>query len=189
MANSQLKPHAILFPLPYQGHINPFVNLAIKLASNGFTITFVHFEFVHQRLSKSQNSNTNNEIDFFSEARNFGLDIRYTTINDGFPLEFDRLNNYDEFWKSLLQDFSARVDDFIGKILQSEQSMVTFLIVDSFFSWPPTISKKYNIVNVSFFTQPALVYSIGYHLDILRENGHYPLKDVIGSPGVKNPMM
>ncbi|KAK4478661.1 hypothetical protein RD792_014152 [Penstemon davidsonii] len=191
MANSQLKPHAILFPLPYQGHINPFVNLAIKLASKGFTITFVHFEFVHHRLSKSQNSNTNNEIDFFSEARNSGLDIRYTTINDGFPLEFDRLNNYDEFWISLLQDFSARVDDFIGKILQYEQSMVTFLIVDTFFSWPPTISKKYNLVNVSFFTQPALVYSIGYHLDILRENGHYPLKEntveeINYIPGVKS---
>ncbi|KAL3825881.1 hypothetical protein ACJIZ3_021910 [Penstemon smallii] len=191
MANSQLKPHAILFPLPYQGHINPFVDLAIKLASKGFTITFVHFEFVHQRLSKSQNSNTNNEIDFFSEARKSGLDIRYTTINDGFPREFDRLNNYDEFWKSLLQDFPARVDEFIGEILQFEQSMVTSLIADTFFSWPPTIAKKYNIVNVSFFTQPALVYSIGYHLDILRENGHYPLKESVVEeinyiPGVKS---
>ncbi|KAL3825883.1 hypothetical protein ACJIZ3_021912 [Penstemon smallii] len=181
MANSQFKPHAILFPLPYQGHINPFVNLAIKLASKGFTITFVHFESVHQRLSKSQNSNTNNEIDFFSEARKSGLDIRYTTINDGFPLEFDRYINYVEFWKSLLQDFPARVDDFIGEIMQSEQSMVTFLIADTFFSWPPTIAKKYNIVNVSFFTQPALVYSIG----------HYPLKESVVEeinyiPGVKS---
>ncbi|KAK4478667.1 hypothetical protein RD792_014158 [Penstemon davidsonii] len=142
-------------------------------------------------LSKSQHTNTNNVIDFFSEARNSGLDIRYTTINDGFPPEFDRLNNFDEFWTSLLQDFPARVDGFIGKILQSEQSMVSFLIVDTFFSWPPIIAKKYNIVNVSFFTQPALVYSIGYHLDILRENGHYPLKENIVEeinyiPGVKS---
>ncbi|KAL3825878.1 hypothetical protein ACJIZ3_021907 [Penstemon smallii] len=191
MAKTQLKPHAIIFPVPYQGHINPCVNLAIKLASKGFAITFVHFEFVHRMLSESQHTNTNSEIDFFSEARNSGLDIRYTTIDDGFPLEFNRLNNFEEFWTSLLQDFPARVDEFIGKILQSEHSMVSFLIVDTFFSWSPKIAKKYNIVNISFFTQPALVYSIGYHLDILRENGHYPLKENVVEeinyiPGVRS---
>ncbi|CAI9779057.1 unnamed protein product [Fraxinus pennsylvanica] len=33
------------------------------------------------------------------------------------------------------------------------------------------------LVNVSFWTEPSLVFSIAYHLDLLRENGHFPCKD------------
>lgn len=36
---------------------------------------------------------------------------------------------------------------------------------------------KYNLVNVSYWTEPALVLSVYYHLDLLRQNGHY---DCIG---------
>ncbi|KAL2472373.1 UDP-glycosyltransferase 86A1 [Abeliophyllum distichum] len=131
MAESSQKPHAIMFALPFQGHITPSVNLAMKLASKGCTITFVHTEFVHQMLSKSS------EVDLFSEAHELGLDIRYKTIFDGFPVEFDRFLHAIEYWETM----------------------------------------KYNLVNVSFWTEPALVFSIAYHLDLLRENGHFPCKD------------
>ncbi|KAL3825888.1 hypothetical protein ACJIZ3_021917 [Penstemon smallii] len=140
---------------PYQGHINPFVHLALKLASNGFSITFAHFEFVHHMLSKSQNNNTK-EFDIFSKARESGLDIRYTTINDGFPIEFDRVLHMEEYWESLLKLFPARVDKFVGSIIESNPSMVHFLVTDTFFHWSVSIANKYKLVSVSFWTEPAL---------------------------------
>ncbi|KAK4478659.1 hypothetical protein RD792_014150 [Penstemon davidsonii] len=173
------KPHAIMISVPYQGHINPFVHLALKLASNGFSITFAHFEFVHDKLSKSQNSNNTKELDIFSKARESGLDISYTTINDGFPIEFDRVLHLEEYWDSLLEHFPARVDEFVGSIIESNPSMVHFLVVDTIFHWPAAIANKYKLVNVSFWTEPALVFSLAYHTEALRENGHFPCKDDI----------
>ncbi|KAG8376590.1 hypothetical protein BUALT_Bualt09G0079400 [Buddleja alternifolia] len=190
MAEEQRKPHAIMICVPYQGHINPFVNLALKLASKGFTITFVHLEFVHHKLSKAHHSN-NGEVDFFREARESGLDIRYTTINDGFSMEFDRDVHMVEYWESMMHDFPARIDEFVGKYIQSDQNLVHFLVADTVYSWCATIAKKYNLVNVSFWTEPALVFSLIYHSDLLMEKGHLPYKDNIEEeinyvPGVES---
>ncbi|KAL6538840.1 hypothetical protein OROMI_025166 [Orobanche minor] len=45
----QRKLHAIMIAIPYQGHMNPFVYLALKFASRGITVTFVHLEAAHRR--------------------------------------------------------------------------------------------------------------------------------------------
>ncbi|KAL2250654.1 UDP-glycosyltransferase 86A1-like [Sesamum indicum] len=191
MAECHRKPHAIMISIPYQGHINPFVNLALKIASKGFSITFVHFESVHHRVSKAHHLHCNKtQVDIFSEARESGLDIRYTTISDGLPVEFDRYSNFEEYWGRILRDFPARVDEFVGKIIQSDPYVDYFFVADTFFPYPATIAEKYNLVNVSLWTQPALVFTLAYHLDLLRENGHFPCKDNIHEevnyiPGVK----
>lgn len=178
-----MKPHAIMIALPYQGHLNPFVHLAIKLASKGITITFVHTEYAHHQISKSHqiyNStiSSSSEVDIFSEAGASGLDIRYTTISDGFPLEFDRDHNFVEYWESMILDFPLLVDELVGNIIESSDTSLffPFLVADTFYLWPGTIAKKYNLVNVSFWTQPAIVFAINYYLNLLRENGHYPPK-------------
>ncbi|KAK4487538.1 hypothetical protein RD792_005812 [Penstemon davidsonii] len=133
------------------------------------------------KLSKSQNSNNTKELDIFSKARESGLDISYTTINDGFPIEFDRVLHLEEYWDSLLEHFPARVDEFVGSIIESNPSMVHFLVVDTIFHWPAAIASKYKLVNVSFWTEPALVFSLAYHTEALRENGHFPCKDIVSS--------
>ncbi|GFP83137.1 UDP-glycosyltransferase 86a1 [Phtheirospermum japonicum] len=174
MAN--LKPHAIVFPYPYQGHVTPMINLSMKLASNGFTITFVQNEFIHHSISKANHLPTT-EGDIFAQARKTGLDIRYMTISDGFPLEFDRFLNYDQYWETMFRDFPARVDVIITRIIEAEELSVRphfFLIADTFYSWPAAIAKNHNLVNVSLWTEPAIVFSINYHLDLLRHNGHFP---------------
>ncbi|KAL3838655.1 hypothetical protein ACJIZ3_023246 [Penstemon smallii] len=173
------KPHGIVISAPYQGHINPFVSLALKLASNGFSITFAHFEHVHHMLSKSQNSNDTNEVDVFLEARESGLDIRYTTINDGFPIEYDRGLNMREYWESLFENFPARVDEFVSSIIESNPSMNHFLVASTIFHWPASIAKKHKLVNVSLWAPSALVFSLTYNAEILREHGHFPCKDNI----------
>ncbi|KAG8376583.1 hypothetical protein BUALT_Bualt09G0078700 [Buddleja alternifolia] len=120
------------------------------------------------------------DINFFFEARKSSIDILYTTIFGGFPQDYDRILNFNEYWESILRDFPSGVDELVGKIIEShdDASLVPFLIADTFYSWPATIAKKYNILIVSFWTEPALVFSIDYHLDLLRANGHFPSKGV-----------
>ncbi|KAI3471881.1 hypothetical protein Pfo_028569 [Paulownia fortunei] len=189
-SNKNQRPHAIMISFHLQGHIIPFVNLAIKLASKGFSITFAHLEFIHHQISKSQ-YNTTTDIDIFAQARSSGLDIRYTTISDGFPVDFDRSANFDLCLESFLYRFPDKVDELVGKITQSHSPSASnyFLIADTFCIWPARIAKKYGLVNVSFWTEPALVFSLYYHLELLRENGHVPVngrqENVDYVPGVQ----
>ncbi|KAF3640737.1 UDP-glycosyltransferase 86A1 [Capsicum annuum] len=166
------KPHAIMIPYPYQGHITPFVYLAIKLASHGFTITFVNTHYIHSKIS---NSNKNKD-DLFANARKSGLDIRYTTVNDGFPLQFDRSLNHDQFVEGLLHVFSAHFDVLVGDLVKCDPP-VNCLIADTFYVWPAMIAEKYNLVYVSLWTEPALVFNLYYHMDLLKKNGHFASQD------------
>ncbi|KFK36575.1 hypothetical protein AALP_AA4G141400 [Arabis alpina] len=114
----------------------------------------------------------------------------YTTVSDGFPLAFDRSLNHDQFFEGILHVFSAHVDDLLTKISSRDDSPVTCLIADTFYVWSSMICDKHNLVNVSFWTQPALVLNLYYHVDLLISNGHFKSldnrEDVIDYiPGVK----
>ncbi|KAK4403535.1 UDP-glycosyltransferase 86A1 [Sesamum angolense] len=171
---AQTKPHAIVIPYPYQGHVTPMISLSIRLASRGFTITFVQTEFIHHFMSKAQNLPAAN-FDLFAEARKSGLDIRYTTFSDGLPLEFDRHLNFEEYWETMFRDFPDLVDEIVVRTMKADEGMRPFLLVaDTISSWPATIAKKHNMVNVSLWTEPAIVFSLNYHLELLKRNGHVP---------------
>ncbi|KAL0409942.1 UNVERIFIED_CONTAM: UDP-glycosyltransferase 86A1 [Sesamum latifolium] len=81
--------------------------------------------------------------------------------------------------KPILDDFPSRVDKFIGNLIESsDPSSLPFLVADALYPWPATIAKKYNVVNVSFWTGPAVVLAINYYyFDHLRTNGHFPPTD------------
>ncbi|CAA0830444.1 UDP-glycosyltransferase 86A1 [Striga hermonthica] len=177
--NKNQKPHAIMVSLHLQGHITPFVNLALKLASNGFTITFAHLHFVHRQISESQPPTTAasaaSDDDVFSRARPSGLDIRYTILSDGLPIDYDRAANFDRHLESFMYQLPDHVDELVGKLIAADPYSDYFLVADSLCIWPEKIARKHNLVNVSFWTEPALVFSLYYHLDLLRENGHVPV--------------
>ena len=42
-------PHVVLFPIPGQGHVNPFMAIAEFLAAHGIMVTFVHTWRNHAR--------------------------------------------------------------------------------------------------------------------------------------------
>uniref|UniRef100_A0A0D6QVJ3 Glycosyltransferase n=1 Tax=Araucaria cunninghamii TaxID=56994 RepID=A0A0D6QVJ3_ARACU len=45
--------HALLIPLPAQGHINPMMQLAWKMVSDGFLVTFLNSDYNHQRIMET----------------------------------------------------------------------------------------------------------------------------------------
>ncbi|EPS66574.1 hypothetical protein M569_08200, partial [Genlisea aurea] len=162
------KPHAIMLPYPYQGHINPFARLAVNLAAEGFTVTFVNTRSVDGRISRARGDGG----DIFGGARDSGLDIRYATVCDGFPLSFDRVLNHDRFVEGLIHVFPAHVDEFFDN-LAGDDPPATCLISDTFYVWGSAIARKHNLVYVSFWTEPALVFSLYYHLELLINNGDF----------------
>ncbi|KAK6942780.1 hypothetical protein RJ641_028157, partial [Dillenia turbinata] len=186
MTNQHQKIHAMMIPYPFQGHVIPFVHLAMKLASRGLTITFINTHSVHHQISQAKTGNPIDDI--FVEARKSGFDIRYMTVHDGLPLGFDRSLNHDQYMECILHVFSAHVDKLVGSIARSDPP-INCLISDTFYVWSSMIAHKYNLVNVSFWTEPVLVLTLYYHLGLLREKGHFgspaKRKDIIDYiPGV-----
>lgn len=177
-----IKPHAIMVPVPLQGHLIPFVQLALKLASKGFTITFINTQITHAKIARARSLDGESfDDDIFSGVRNLhGFDIRYVTLSDGFPLSFDRSRNHNEFMEGMFLAFSNNVDDLIGNLRSSNVNPpVSYLIADSFFVWPSAVAKKHRLVNISFWTEPALAFTMYYHKDLLRIHGHF------GSQGIR----
>lgn len=170
MASTHQNPHAILVAYPLQGHVIPAVHLAINLASRGFTITFVNTLSIHQQTSRAQGAGSD---DIFSGSREAGLDIRYTTVSDGLPVGFDRSLNHDQFMAALLHVLSAHVEELVERVVAEEAPPVSCLIADTFFVWPSALAKKFGLLYVSFWTEPALVFTLYYHMDLLRKHGHF----------------
>ncbi|KAM3217575.1 UDP-glycosyltransferase 86A1 [Capsicum annuum] len=185
--------HAIIIPCPFQGHINPAIHLSLRLASIGFKITFINTQFIHSQITKAHSSEPGpgpESNNIFSKARESGLDIHYITIYDGFPLDFDRNMNSLPFLEGLINGFVDHVDELVGKLIEKDDS-INCLVADTFFVWPSIIAMKYNMVHVSFFTEPALVFALYYHLHLLQQKGHFGShenrKDIVDYiPGVKS---
>ncbi|XP_010907028.1 UDP-glycosyltransferase 86A1 [Elaeis guineensis] len=174
MVDPDRKPHAVLIPMPFQGHIFPAVQLAIKLASKGFTITFVNTEATNYQISQAHHSPINHDI--FSDARASGLDIRYELISDGLPTSYDRSRNDEQLWYAYLYLFSTHVEALMQKLLLTSPP-VTCLIADTFFVWPSTMAKKLGLTYVSFWTEPATVFTLFYHMDLLIAHGHHACQE------------
>ncbi|KAF3635746.1 putative DNA-binding protein ESCAROLA-like [Capsicum annuum] len=110
--------------------------------------------------------------------RNLVFDIRYAKISDGFPLSFDRRAPAIQFMEGLTHVFQAHVDDFIENLVFSKPNRpISCIIADSFHIWGSMIAKKYNLINVSFWTEPATVLTVFYHTDLLKSNGHFGCHD------------
>ncbi|KAL8162255.1 hypothetical protein V2J09_013744 [Rumex salicifolius] len=70
------KPHAVCFPFPAQGHINPMMNLAKLLHSHGgFHVTFVLTHYNHARILRSRGPHALDGLPSF----------RFVSIPDGLP--------------------------------------------------------------------------------------------------------
>ncbi|XP_010686252.2 UDP-glycosyltransferase 86A1 [Beta vulgaris subsp. vulgaris] len=188
------KVHAILVGLPLQGHVIPFVQLAIKLASKGFSITFINTKHIHHQITSSNASAFDGGEDIFVEARrgSTGLDIEYMTITDGLPLEFDRSLNHDQWVGANIYCLQAHLEVAVCKIVTSRPSIRCCLVADSYFVWASKLASKFGLVHVSFWTEPAVVLDIYFHRHLLKENGHIGLgssarKDIINYiPGISS---
>jgi hypothetical protein len=172
----------VVVPYPLQGHVIPAVHLALRLAERGFAVTFVNTESVHHQTSRALGrlpGGAGAGGDIFAGVRGASssaaeLDLRYEVVSDGFPLGFDRSLNHDQFMEGVLHVLPAHVEELLRRVVVDPPS--TCLVVDTFFVWPATLARKLGVPYVSFWTEPALIFSLYYHMDLLTEHGHFNCK-------------
>ncbi|XP_052134556.1 UDP-glycosyltransferase 86A1 [Oryza glaberrima] len=184
------RPHAVVIPYPLQGHVIPAVHLALRLAARGFAVTFVNTESVHRQITSSGGRHGGGGGDDIFAGAGGGA-IRYELVSDGFPLGFDRSLNHDQYMEGVLHVLPAHVDELLRRVVgDGDDAAATCLVADTFFVWPATLARKLGVPYVSFWTEPAIIFSLYYHMDLLTKNGHFnckePRKDTITYvPGVE----
>jgi len=166
------KPHAVVVVYPLQGHVIPVTHLALRLAARGFAVTVVNTEAVHHQTARALGVDPAG-YDVFAAARasETMMDLRYELVSDGLPVEFDRSLHHDEFMGALLHAFSGHVEEVLRRVVVDPAA--TCLVTDTFFVWPATLARKLGIAYVSFWTEPALIFNLYYHVHLLSKNGHF----------------
>ncbi|KAI5061073.1 hypothetical protein GOP47_0023578 [Adiantum capillus-veneris] len=196
------KPHALVFPIPLQGHINPMMMLAQHLNSSGFRVTFLLTEKTLVALRKHDIGAANESVRKCGAINTSCKNMQNDSIlcNDKSdedakesklsPIEFETLpdssmSGTDD--QSLAM--SAAVLRFLDSMslvrrkveeilegLDEKGEPATCIVSDSFVPWTQDVADKFGIPRIEFWSSSATVYSMGYHIPCLIDGGYLPVQ-------------
>ncbi|KAK8512895.1 hypothetical protein V6N13_090367 [Hibiscus sabdariffa] len=140
MENKQFKGHVIVLPYPSQGHINPLLQFAKRLASKGVKATLATTRYTVGSIC----------------APHIGVEA----ISDGFDQGgYSQAGNVEFYLKSFREQGSRTLAQLIHKFKHTG-TPVTCVVYDSFLPWALDVAKQQGIYGASFFTNSAAVCSI-----------------------------
>lgn len=152
---SEVRPHLVLFPLPFQGHINPMLQLATVLHSKGFSITIVHTRF--------NSPNPSNYTQFSFQPIEDGL-TEDDTANMDLIAIFSLVNINCE----------APFRDFLGRMLMKEGERLACIVTDAILHFTQGVAEEFEIKRIVLRTSSAASFHPFEALPMLRENGYIP---------------
>ncbi|KAE8687998.1 UDP-glycosyltransferase 74B1 [Hibiscus syriacus] len=140
MENKEFKGHVIVVPYPSQGHINPLLQFAKRLASKGVKATLATTRYTVGSICAPH--------------------ICVEAISDGFDEGgYSQAGNVEFYLKSFREQGSRTLTQLIRKFKHTG-TPVTCVVYDSFLPWALDVAKQQGIHGGSFFTNSAAVCSI-----------------------------
>uniref|UniRef100_A0A803PHH6 Glycosyltransferase n=1 Tax=Cannabis sativa TaxID=3483 RepID=A0A803PHH6_CANSA len=140
MREMMLIGHVLVVPYPSQGHINPLLQFAKRLAFKGVKATI---------------ATTHYTVKFIC-APNIGVE----SISDGFDDGgFSQAKSEEVFLKSFKANGSSTLSQLILKY-QNTDHPVNCVVYDSFLPWALDVAHQHSIYGAAFFTNSATVSSI-----------------------------
>ncbi|GAV90604.1 UDPGT domain-containing protein [Cephalotus follicularis] len=129
------KGHVVVVPYPSQGHINPLLQFAKRLASKGVKATFATTYYTVKSIN----------------APNIGVE----PISDGFDEGgFADAKKEDIY----LESFQANGSKTLSQLIQKYENTnfpVNCVVYDSFLPWALDVAKQHGIYGAAFFTNSA----------------------------------
>ncbi|KAK6945751.1 hypothetical protein RJ641_013295 [Dillenia turbinata] len=166
-----MKPHVVCIPSPFQGHINPMLKLAQLLHHRGFHITFVHTEFILQRLIDSKSLDSVNRFNSF----------QFATISDGLPPTSTRtVLDFPALAISMPIHGLKSFRDLIIRLNNSPNNHpVSSIISDASMWFTLKVAEEFGIPEFLLHTHGACAV-LGYlQFEELIKRGYLPLKGLI----------
>jgi len=154
---SQLRVLVVSYPA--QGHINPMLQFAKRLASKNLEVTFVTTEASRKSMLQAQGA-----VSGASEKRE---EIRFETISDELAADVDR-NNVEIVSDMLSKTGEVALGNLVER-LNAQGNQISCIVYDSFLAWVPKVSKKFSIPSAFFWTQSCAVYLVYHHFFVQLE--------------------
>nr|XP_028954952.1 UDP-glucose iridoid glucosyltransferase-like [Malus domestica] len=149
----------VLFPCPYQGHINPMLQLGSFLHSKGFSITVIHTQF------NSPNPSTHPEFTFFP-------------IQDGLTAEEISSGNVLAFLLAINANCKASFRQCLTQVMEQEpDNKITCAIRDDLMYFTEAVAKDLNIPNIMLRTSSVTNVLARTAVPQLHSKGHIPFPD------------
>ncbi|CAA2934817.1 UDP-glycosyltransferase 74B1-like [Olea europaea var. sylvestris] len=137
-------PHVIAVPYPSQGHINPLLQFAKRLAAKGVKATFA--------------------TTFYTVKSIHATNVVVEPISDGFDDGgFAEAKKEDIYLNSFRENGSRTLSQIIEKYEKTDFP-VNCIIYDSFLPWALDVAKEHGIYGASFFTNSAAVCAVFSHI-------------------------
>ncbi|KAF3946344.1 hypothetical protein CMV_027380 [Castanea mollissima] len=164
------KPHAVCIPCPAQSHMKAMLKLSKLLHHEGFHITFVNTEFIHQRFMKSRGPSSLDGLSNF----------RFETIPDGLPpSDINASQDIPSLCESIMNNFLAPFSDLLVKLNSaiSDNPPSYLYCFQMLSSAAITAAQEFKIPVVLFFTLSACSVMGILQIPSLMDKGILPLKD------------
>ncbi|KAK1390871.1 hypothetical protein POM88_019049 [Heracleum sosnowskyi] len=138
------KPHILLVPCPFQGHINPMLQFSRRLVSRGIKVTLV----------------TTSSLDISHNSTSINIE-HIPVVTPSSPGRAS--DSVDEFLARLQTNITRSLPEVIEK-QKANGCPVKFLIYDALLPYGLDISLKLGIQGVAFVTHSCAVFAIYYHV-------------------------
>ncbi|XP_019175396.1 PREDICTED: UDP-glycosyltransferase 74E2-like [Ipomoea nil] len=130
----------IAVPFPFQGHLNPMLHFCSCLSARGLKVTLLLTHGV-------------------AKSMQFPLSHRVELISDGTDVG-DPPRTHQEY-RTRLQ---AAVSEGVAAVIQKQKQKAKVLVHDSIMPWLLEVGRTGGLRVASFFTEPAAVCGIYYHM-------------------------
>jgi hypothetical protein len=164
------RPHVVMVPLPFQGHIKPLLCLAQLLSQTGLYITFVNTHHNHKRFAN------------LSAISHQFPNINFESISDGIPDDDQPRDvlSYD-FFCAMRFEAKAHLKELIGTLSRRSENdevpPVTCIIGDGYISFAVEAAEELGIPVFSFCGHSAHFLLASLCIPKLIEDGRLPYED------------
>ncbi|KAI3986903.1 hypothetical protein MKX01_014604 [Papaver californicum] len=103
--------------------------------------------------------------------------IQLRSIPNVIPSELVRGLDHSGFFQAVLIKMEDPFEQFLDQLQQEDDPgvVVTAIIADTLLPWAVSVGNRKHIPVVSLWTTSPSLFSIVYHIDLLAQNGHYPV--------------
>ena len=150
--------HVVAMPYPGRSHINAMMNLCKLLASKTADI-LISFVVTEEWLG------------FISSEPKPSAQIRFATVPNCIPSEVGRGKDFPGFLKAVNTKMEVHFEELLDRL----QLPVKAIVADTHLYWAIGLGNRRNIPVASFYTIPAMVFSVLHHFELLVQNQHFPV--------------
>ncbi|TVU25602.1 hypothetical protein EJB05_28104, partial [Eragrostis curvula] len=156
------RPRAVLFPLPYQGHINAMLRLAAVLHSRGLAITILHTETRAPDRAK------------------LPVDYSLVTIRDAVPPELAASDEVAPFVLALNENCAVPFREYVAGAMRDEVAAgarVACVVADVDWFAPLAAARELGVPALALMTSSAARFRLYLAFQRLEDKGYLPVQE------------